>query len=45
MNVGMLLKIPVDNISSGLNTYAESIGISVLLVSVNLLVVGMIVGE
>ena len=45
MNVGMLLKIPVDNISSGLNTDAEPIGISVLLVSVNLLVVGMIVGE
>ena len=44
MNVGMLLKIPADNISSGVNTDAESIVISILLVSVNLLVIGMVAG-
>ena len=45
MNVGMLLKIPVENISSGVRTGIESAGISILLVSVNLMVAGMIAGE
>ena len=45
MNVGMLLKIPEENISSGVKTELEGTAITVLLVSVNLLVTGMIAGE
>lgn len=45
MNVGMLLKIPAENISSGVRTGIESTGISILLVSVTLMVAGMIAGE
>ena len=45
MNVGMLLKIPEENISSGVKTELEETAITVLLVSVNLLVTGMIAGE
>ena len=44
MNVGMLLKIPEENISSGIQTEVEGTGITVILVAVNLLVTGMIVG-
>ena len=45
MNVGMLLKIPSKNISSGVKAGIESTGISILLVSVNLMVAAMIAGE
>ncbi|KAL9982380.1 hypothetical protein ACROYT_G004413 [Oculina patagonica] len=44
MNVGILLKIPEDNITSGIQTEVEGIGITVILISVNLLVTGMIAG-
>ena len=44
MNLGMLLKIPEESISSEVKTEIESTGISVLLIFVNLLVTGMIAG-
>ena len=45
MNIGLLLKIPEENISSGIKTVAEGIGITALLISVNVFVLGMIVGK
>jgi len=44
MNLGMLLKIPEESISSEVKTEIESTGISLLLIFVNLLVTGMIAG-
>lgn len=44
MNVGMLLKIPEENIS-GISTKTETVGVTVLLVFVNLLVTGMMIGK
>ena len=45
MNVGMLLKIPEENISSGIKTKTETVGMTVLLVFVNLLVTAMMTGN
>ena len=44
MNVGMLQKIPEGNIS-GIRTKTEEVGVTVLLVFVNLLVTGMMIGK
>ena len=45
MNIGLLLKIPEEDISSGIETVMEGTGITVLLISVNVFVLGMIVGK
>ena len=45
MNLGILLKIPEESVSSEVKTEIESTGISVLLIFVNLLVTGMIAGR
>ena len=45
MNIGLLLKIPEENISSGIETGMEGTGITALLISVNVFVLGMIVGK
>ena len=45
MNSGLLLKIPGENLSSGLRTDVEGTGITALLLSVNVFVLGMIVGK
>ena len=45
MNVGMLLKIPEQEISSGIGTESESVVVTILLVLANLLVTGMVVGK
>ena len=45
MNIGLLLKIPEENISPGIKTGVEGIGITALLISVNVFVLGMIVGK
>ena len=45
LNVGMLLKIPDQEISSGLGTQGDSTVITALLLLVNTVVTGMIVGK
>ena len=45
MNVGMLLMIPDQEISSGMGTEGESTAITVMLLMVNTFVTGMIVGK
>ena len=45
MNLGLLLKIPEENISSGIEKGIEGTGITALLISVNVFVLGMIVGK
>ena len=45
MNVGVLLKVPEENISSGIKTEMEGVGITAILISINVLVLGMIAGK
>lgn len=45
MNVGILLKIPDQEMSSGIGTDEDSTAITVLLLLVNTVVTGMIVGR
>ena len=42
MNVAMLLKIPEENISSGIKTEVEETGVTAILVFANVLLIGMI---
>ena len=45
MNIGLLLKIPEESIPSGIETGMEGTGITAVLISVNVFVLGMIVGK
>lgn len=45
MNIGLLLKIPEESISSGIKTEVEGTGITAVLILVNVFVLGMIVGK
>ena len=45
MNVGTLLKRPEESISSEIKTEVDEIGITVILISVNLLATGMLIGK
>ena len=45
MNIGLVLKIPEESISFGLKTEVEGTGITAILISVNVFVLGMIVGR